>query len=75
MIVRKRTELKRMTKITTLAELCNISPITLSRIINNHIKPSQELAHRLAENANKLCLTEDYFKPEDFIPQSIKDEQ
>ena len=72
MIVRKRNHLKRRVKLNLLAAYCDISPITLSRIINNHIKPSQRLAEKLAEGANKMCLTEDYFKPIDFIPRHLR---
>jgi len=72
MNVNKRTLLKRSVKLNLLAAYCEISPMTLSRIINNHIKPSQRLAEKLAEGANKMCLTEDYFKPIDFIPRHLR---
>jgi transcriptional regulator with XRE-family HTH domain len=72
MIVYKRNHLKKMCKLSLLASQCDISPMTLSRIINNHIKPSQELAQKLADTANKLCLAEDYFKAEDFIPKHLR---
>jgi len=72
MIVRKRNHLKRMLKLNLLAAQCEISPETLLRIINNHIKPSDELAQKLADTANKLCFTEDYFKAEDFIPKHLR---
>ena len=71
MIVRKRNYLKRMVKLYILADQCGIRPQTLSRIINNHIKPSEELAQKLADTANKLCFTEDYFEARDFIPRHL----
>lgn len=72
MTVNKRNHLKRMIKLNVLASLCEISPMTLSRIINNHIKPSDDLAQRLADNANKLCASDDYFQPGDFIANRFK---
>jgi transcriptional regulator with XRE-family HTH domain len=68
----KRIHLKRSVKLNLLASRCDISPMTLSRIINNHIKPSDDLARRLAETANQLCFSEDYFKAEDFIPRHLR---
>ena len=72
MNVNKRNVLKRSVKLNLLAAYCDISPMTLSRIINNHSKPSQRLAEKLAEGANKMCLKEDYFKPIDFIPRHLR---
>lgn len=68
----KRNYLKKSLKLNLLAAYCGISPITLSRIIHNHSKPSQALAEKLAEGANKLCIADDYFKPEDFIPRHLR---
>lgn len=72
MTVNKRNQLKRLTKLNLLASLCEISPVTLSKIIHNHLKPSDDLAQRLADNANKLCASDDYFQPGDFIANRFK---
>ena len=72
MTVNKRNYLKRSLKLNLLAARCEISPMTLSRIINNHIKPSDELAQRLADTANQLCFSEDYFEARDFIPNHLR---
>jgi len=75
MYVNKRTVLKKSVKLNALAGLCKITPDHLSRIIHNHVKPSQDLADRLAVSANILCGAVDYFSADDFIPTRFKDKQ
>jgi len=69
MNVNKRSHLKKMAKLNILAAECGISPMTLSRIINNRIKPSYDLARRLANKANELT-SSNYFNAQDFIPNT-----
>jgi hypothetical protein len=63
----KRQHLRQMVKLNTLARLCEIQPGYLSRVIHEHVKPSQELAEKLAMNSNLLIGSKDYFEPADFI--------
>jgi len=72
MVEYKRSYLKKAVRLTLLATHCGITLNTLSRIIHNHLKPSDDLAQRLAETANKLSFSEDYFKAEDFIPRHLR---
>lgn len=66
----KQQSLKEMVKLNVLARLCEIQPSYLSKIINNHVNPSQDLAERLAVAANILCGSADYFTATDFITAS-----
>jgi len=72
----KQQSLKEMVKLNVLARLCEIQPSYLSKIINNHVKPSQDLAERLAVAANILCGSADYFTAADFLtaPRRGKDD-
>ena len=63
----KQQSLKEMVKLNVLARLCEIQPSYLSKIINNHVNPSQDLAERLAVAANILCGSADYFTAADFM--------
>ena len=69
MKVYKRQFLKKHVKLSLLAERTGITLSYLSRIINNHIIPSDDLASSLAEHANILSFQNDYFTPSDFIPK------
>ena len=69
MKVYKRQFLKKNVKLSLLAERTGITLSYLSRIINNHLVPSDELAASLAEHANILSFQTDYFTPSDFIPK------
>ena len=60
-----RLELKKNIKLKLLAEKAGITQVYLSQIINNRIKPSQDLASKLAKLSNQMMFT-DKFKPEDF---------
>ena len=75
MYVNKRAVLKKSVKLNALAGLCKITPDHLSRIIHNHVKPSQDLAERLAVSANILCGSVDYFTAADFIPTRFREKQ
>ena len=72
----KRQSLREMVKLNVLARLCEIQPSYLSKIINNHVNPSHDLAERLAVAANILCGSTDYFTAADFIttPRRGKDD-
>jgi|TARA_R100000479_G_C6318998_1_gene176988 transcriptional regulator with XRE-family HTH domain len=61
-----RLELKKNIKLKLLAEKAGITQVYLSQIINNRIKPSQDLASKLAKLSNQMMFT-DKFKPEDFL--------
>lgn len=50
----KKKQLKQRVKLSSLANLSKCHPVYLSKIINNKTVPSDELAERLAECANKL---------------------
>ena len=50
----KKKQLKSRVKISALADLSKCNHMYLSKIINNKTTPSDELAERLAECANKL---------------------
>ena len=50
----KKKQLKSRVKLTALANLSKCNHMYLSKIINNKTIPSDELAERLAECANKL---------------------
>ena len=50
----KKKQLKQRVKLSSLADLSKCHPVYLSKIINNKTIPSDELAERLAECANKL---------------------
>ena len=50
----KKKQLKQRVKLSSLANLSKCHPVYLSKIINNKTTPSDELAERLAECANKL---------------------
>ena len=50
----KKKQLKQRVKLSSLANLSKCHPVYLSKIINNKHTPSEELAERLAECANKL---------------------
>tara|TARA_Y200000002_G_scaffold46383_1_gene33565 strand:+ start:107 stop:484 length:378 start_codon:yes stop_codon:yes gene_type:complete len=50
----KKKQLKQRVKLSSLANLSKCHPVYLSKIINNKTIPSEELAERLAECANKL---------------------
>ena len=69
MKVYKRQFLKKNVKLSLLAERTGITLSYLSRIINNHLVPSNDLAASLAEQANILSFQTDYFTPSDFIPK------
>lgn len=69
MKVYKRRFLKKHVKLSLLAERTGITLSYLSRVINNHLVPSNELAASLAEHANILSFQTDYFTPSDFIPK------
>ena len=69
MKVYKRQFLKKHVKLSLLAKRSGITLSYLSRIINNHIVPSNELAQTLAEQANVLSFQEGYFTAADFIPK------
>ena len=69
MKVYKRQFLKKHVKLSLLAERTGITLGYLSRIINNHLVPSDELAQSLAEQANVLSFQTDYFTAKDFIPK------
>ena len=71
----KRQHLRKMVKLNTLARLCEIQPSYLSKVIHEHVKPSQELAEKLAEKSNLLIGSTDYFEPADFIAARFKDKQ
>ena len=45
----KRKKLKKSVKLGVLAEKAGTNQVYLSKIINNHAKPSLELASKLAE--------------------------
>tara|TARA_Y100001938_G_C7923902_1_gene345890 strand:- start:285 stop:662 length:378 start_codon:yes stop_codon:yes gene_type:complete len=61
----KKKQLKQRVKLSSLADLSKCHPVYLSKIINNKTIPSDELAERLAECANKLY-GEDVFHRIDF---------
>jgi transcriptional regulator with XRE-family HTH domain len=69
MKVYKRKFLKDNVRLNVLAKRSGITPVYLSKIINNHIVPSNELAQTLAEQANVLSFQEGYFTAADFIPK------
>lgn len=69
MKVYKRQYLKKAVKLSLLAERTGITLSYLSKVINNHVMPSDELAASLAEQANILSFQTDYFTPSDFIPK------
>ena len=69
MKVYKRQFLKKHVKLSLLAERAGITLCHLSRVINNHLVPSDDLAATLAEHANILSFQTDYFTPSDFIPK------
>jgi len=69
MKVYKRQYLKKTVKLSLLAERTGITLSYLSKVINNHVMPSDELATSLAEQANILSFQTDYFEPSDFIPK------
>ena len=69
MKVYKRQYLKKTVKLSLLAERTGITLSYLSKVINNHVMPSDELATSLAEQANILSFQTDYFTPSDFIPK------
>ena len=69
MKVYKRQFLKKNVKLSLLAERTGITLSYLSRIINNHLVPSDDLAASLAEQAKILSFQTDYFTPSDFIPK------
>jgi transcriptional regulator with XRE-family HTH domain len=69
MKVYKRQFLKKNVKLSLLAERTGITLSYLSRIINNHLVPSDDLAICLAEQANVLSFQDGYFTPSDFIPK------
>jgi transcriptional regulator with XRE-family HTH domain len=69
MKVYKRRFLKKNVKLSLLAERTGITLSYLSRIINNHLVPSDDLARCLAEQANVLSFQEGYFTAADFIPK------
>ncbi len=69
MKVYKRQYLKKTVKLSLLAERAGITLSYLSKVINNHVMPSDELAASLAEQANILSFQTDYFEPSDFIPK------
>ena len=69
MKVYKRQFLKKNVKLSLLAERTGITLSYLSRIINNHLVPSNDLAASLAKQANILSFQTDYFTPSDFIPK------
>lgn len=62
---RKKKQLKTRVKISALADLSKCNNMYLSKIINNKATPSDDLADRLAECANKLY-GEDVFDQSDF---------
>ena len=51
---RKKKQLKTRVKISALADLSKCNNMYLPKIINNKATPSDDLADRLAECANKL---------------------
>ena len=63
----KRTALKSLVKLKTLATLADINQRYLSDIINNNKQPSRFLAERLAHHANALVAQTDFFTTEDFL--------
>ena len=69
MKVYKRKFLKDNVRLSTLARKAGITPVYLSKIINNHTVPSDELAETLAKQANLLSFQTDYFTATDFIPK------
>jgi len=62
----KRRKLKESIKLSVLAKQAGTSQVYLSKIINNHVKPSLELATKLAELANQMTFSKT-FKPKDFL--------
>jgi len=62
----KRKKLKKSVKLGVLAEKAGTNQVYLSKIINNHAKPSLELASKLAELANQMTFSKTY-KAKDFL--------
>jgi len=62
----KRKKLKKAIKLTVLAEQAGTDSQYLSKIIHNHVKPSLELATKLAALANIMTLSNTY-EPKDFM--------
>ena len=62
----KRKKLKKSVKLSVLAEKAGTNQVYLSKIINNHAKPSLELASKLAELANQMTFSKTY-KAKDFL--------
>ena len=62
----KRRKLKQSVKISALANQAGTECSYVSKIINNHVKPSLELAIKLAEVANQMTFSKTY-KPKDFL--------
>ncbi len=54
----KRQQLKKMIRLSTLAEQSGTKLSYLSRIINNQSKPGAELAEQLAKTANQIMLAQ-----------------
>jgi transcriptional regulator with XRE-family HTH domain len=63
---KKRKKLKESVKLGVLAKQAGTNQVYLSKIINNHAKPSLELATKLAELANQMTFSKTY-KPKDFL--------
>ena len=54
----KRQQLKAMARLNILAEKVGTDAPYLSRIINNQVRPSVELAERIAATANQMLFAQ-----------------